>query len=136
VIAGSNKGKLLVFSVFLLGIVSGVLMTTVWQTRLSSVSMAGDKKSVERANADRDVNSFYDYVGLTAAQRSQVTQIMKDSRPGFNKIFEQTRPQMQALQKQTRSQIRAILTEDQKKKYDEFNEARHSKQKPQPAHSQ
>jgi len=42
--------------------------------------------------------------------------------------------QMDALNKQNRSQFRAILTDDQKKKYDEFNEARRNKQKPQPQH--
>jgi hypothetical protein len=133
-IARSIKGKLLVFSVFFLGIVSGVLVANLWETHVSSAAITGDVKSADKAKADRDVNKFYDYVGLSTEQRSQVAQIVKDSRPAFNKIFEQTRPQMDALQKQTRSQIRAILTEDQKKKYDEFNEinaARRSKQRAQ-----
>ena len=118
----SIKGKFLVFSVFFLGIVSGVLLTNLWETRVNSAVVSADRKSADRAKADRDVNKFYDYVGLSPDQRNQVTQIMKDSRPAFNKVFEQTRPQLEAIQKQTRSQIRAILTEEQKKKYDEFNE--------------
>ena len=39
---------------------------------------------------------------------------------------------------QTRSKIRAVLTDEQRKKYDEFNaanEARRNKQKSQPQHS-
>jgi hypothetical protein len=134
-IARSNKGKLLVFSVFFLGIVSGILMTYAWETRVSSSVIAGDVKSADREKADRDVNKFYDYLGLNQEQRVQVKQITEDSRPEFNKIFQQTRPQMEALQKQTRNQIRAVLTEDQKKKYDDFYEARRKKQKPQPQHS-
>jgi len=124
------KGKLLVFSVFFLGIVSGVLMTYVWETRVSSAVSSGDVKSADRAKAD--VNRVYDYLGLSPDQRTQVKQITEDSRPEFNKIFQQTRPQMEAIQKQTRSKIRAVLTEEQKKKYDEFNaanEARRNKQK-------
>jgi uncharacterized membrane protein len=123
------KGKLLVFSVFFLGIVSGALMTYAWETRVSA-------KPADRAKAD--VNKFYDYLGLSPEQRIQVKQITEDSRPEFNKIFQQTRPQMDAIQKQTRSKIRAVLTEEQKKKYDEFNaanEERRNKQKPQLQHT-
>jgi len=125
------KGKLLVFSVFFLGIVSGVLMTYAWETRVSSSVGSVDVKSADRAKAD--VNRVYDYLGLSPEQRTEVKQITEDSRPEFNKIFQQTRPQMEALQKQTRSKIRAVLTEEQKKKYDEFNaanEARRNKAKP------
>ena len=130
------KGKLLVFSVFFLGIVSGVLMTYAWETRVSSAVSSVDVKSADRAKAD--VNKFYDYLGLSPEQRIQVKQITEDSRPEFNKIFQQTRPQMDAIQKQTRSIIRAVLTEEQKIKYDEFNaknEARRNKQKPTLQHS-
>jgi len=130
------KGKLLVFSVFFLGIVSGVLMTYAWETRVASSVSSGDVKSADRAKAD--VNKVYDYLGLSSEQRIQVKQITEDSRPEFNKIFQQTRPQMDALQEQTRSKIRAVLTDEQKKKYDEFNaanRARRNKQKQQPQHS-
>ena len=112
----SIKGKFLVFSVFFLGIVYGVLITNLWETRVNSAVVSSYRRSADRAKADRDVNKFYDYVGLTVEQRSQVTQIMKDSRPAFNKVFEQSRPQLEAIQKQTRSQIRAIMTEEQKNK--------------------
>jgi Spy/CpxP family protein refolding chaperone len=127
------KGKLLVFSVFFLGIVSGVLMTYAWETRVSSAVSSSEVKSADRAKAD--VNKFYDYLGLNPEQRVQVKQITEDSRPEFNKIFQQTRPQMEAMQKQTRNKIRAVLTDEQKKKYDDFYEARRNKQKPQPQHS-
>jgi len=131
-ITRSIKGKLLVFSVFFLGIVSGALMTYAWETRVSSSAGSGDVKSADRAKAD--VNKVYDYLGLSPEQRIQVKQITEDSRPEINKIFQQTRPQMEAIQKQTRSRIRAVLTDEQKIKYDEFNaasEARRNKQKAQ-----
>jgi len=130
------KGKLLVFSVFFLGIVSGVLMTYAWETRVSSAVSSVDVKSADRAKAD--VNKFYEYLGLSPEQRIQVKQITEDSRPEVNRIIQQTRPQMEAIQKQTRSKIRAVLTEEQRKKYDEFNaksEARRNKQKPPLQHS-
>ena len=54
-IARSIKGKMLVFSVFFLGIVSGALLTYVWETRVSSAPITGDVKSADRAKADREL---------------------------------------------------------------------------------
>ena len=117
-IAGALKGKMLVFSVFFLGIASGAILTNLWETRVSPSVVSGDPKSANRAKADRDVSKFNDYLGLTAEQKAQVSQILKDSRPEYKKISDQ----MDALRKQNRSQIRAILTDEQKKKYDDFND--------------
>jgi uncharacterized protein YlxP (DUF503 family) len=125
----SIKGTILVFSVFFLGIVSGVLLTDLWDTMVDSAVISSNHKS-----AERELSKFYDYVGLSEVQLSQVSQIMKDSRPAFKKVFEQTRPLLEAMQKETRAQIRAILTEHQRKKYDEFNQtinARRNNQRPQ-----
>ena len=123
-IARSIKGKVLVFSVFALGIVSGVLATNVWETRVISAPIADNAKPADRAkNADRDVNTFYNYVGMNDAQREQAKKIMDESKPEFKKLMDQGR----ALRKETQSQIRVILTDDQKKKYDQFYEGQKKK---------
>ena len=123
-IARSIKGKVLVFSVFVLGIVSGVLATNVWETRVISAPVENDAKPADRAkNADRDVNTFYNYVGMNDAQREQAKNIMDQSKPEFKKLMDQGR----ALRKETQSQIRSILTDDQKKKYDQFYEEQKKK---------
>jgi len=130
-IARNIKGKLLVFSVFFVGIASGVLMTYAWETRVSSVVLAGDAKSADRAKAD--VNRFYDYLELNQEQRAEMKKITDDIRPEINKIFQDIRPQMdqiETLRKESRSQMRSLLTDDQKKKYDVFSEAMRKKQKP------
>jgi len=132
-ITRSIKGKLLVFSVFFLGIASGVLMTYAWETRVSSAVLNGDAKPADKAKAD--VGKFYDYIGANESQRAEMKKITSDFSVEIDKIFKQIRPQLDqidALRKQSRSQMRNILTEEQKKKYDEFNEARRLKQKPQP----
>jgi Spy/CpxP family protein refolding chaperone len=124
-ITPSFKGKLLVFSVFFLGIASGMLLTNALKLR------AGEPKSADRAKAD--VTKFYDYLALDEAQRTQMKKITDDIRPEINKIFKQIRPQMdqiEALRKESRNQMRSILTDEQKKKYDEFSEAMRNKQKP------
>ena len=126
-IAGALKGKMLIFSVFFLGIASGAILTNLWETRVSTSVVPGDPKPADRAKAaDRDVSKFNDYLGLTAEQKTQMSQILKDSRPEYKKLFDQ----MDALRKQNRNQIRAILTEDQKKKYDAFYEGRGNRQRP------
>jgi len=119
-IAGAIKGKMLVFSVFFMGILSGAILTNIWETRVISSVAPGEPKTDRVKAADRDVNKFNDYLGLTPEQKTQMSQILKDSRPEYRKIFDQ----MDALRKQTRGQIRTILTDDQKKKYDEFYEKR------------
>ena len=124
-IAGALKGKMLIFSVFFLGIVSGAILTNLWETRVSSSVVTGDPKTSNQVKADRDVNRFNEYLGLTAEQKTQMSQILKESRPEYRKLFDQ----MDALRKQNRSQIRAILTDDQKKKYDAFYEGRGSRQR-------
>jgi len=124
-ISPSIKGKLLVFSVFFLGIASGMLLTKSWENR------AGELKADDRAKAD--VNKFYDYLALDESQRIQMKKITEDIRPEINKIFKQIRPQMdqiEALRKESRNQMRSILTDEQKIKYDEFSEAMRKKQKP------
>ena len=131
-IAGALKGKMLIFSVFFLGIVSGAILTNIWETRVSSAVVPRDPKSENRAKADRDVNNFNDYLGLTPEQKTQMSQILKDSRPEYKKIFDQ----MDALRKQNRSQIRGILTDEQKKKYDKFYEDRSNRPRtPSPSRS-
>lgn len=120
-IARSFKGKLLVFSVFFLGIVSGVFATNVWETRVNSAPIPNDVKTADRAKKDMD--TFYTYVGMTPEQRTQASKIVEDSKPEFKKLSEQ----MQAMRKQTQGQIRMILTDEQKKKYDEFNEEQKKK---------
>jgi predicted nucleic acid-binding OB-fold protein len=122
---------MLVFSVFFLGIASGVLMTYAWETRVSSAVLNGDVKSADRAKAD--VNRFYDYLELNQAQRTEMKKITDDIRPEINGIFQQIRPQLdqiEALRKESRSHMRSILNDDQKKKYDEFSAAMRKKQKP------
>jgi hypothetical protein len=88
--------------------------------------------SINHRSAEHELGKFYEFVGLNVEQHSQVSQIMQDSRPAFDKVFEQTRPLLEAMQKETRPQIRAILTEHQRNKYDEFNQTINALRKKQP----
>jgi len=125
VIGSAGKAKLLVFAVFFIGAVTGALIQNVYVTRLDAADSAPEKKS------QKEVNQTYDLLGLNAEQRQKWTNIMRESRPEFMKLVEENRkltapnqPKFDALQEQTRSKIRAILTEEQKKMYNDINEKR------------
>jgi hypothetical protein len=125
VIATTTRAKVLVFMVFLLGALTGALITNVYESRLNS-----DNDSAAR-RSQREVNRLYDLLELTAEQRQQFQRITEASRPDFEKLFEENRKLLEPnqrkygeLQEQTRTKIRAILTEEQIKKYNAYNEKR------------
>jgi Spy/CpxP family protein refolding chaperone len=128
VIGSAAKAKLLVFAVFVIGAVTGALTHNVYETRINA-------DSAPEKNSQKEVNQTYDLLGLSAEQRQQWTNIMRESRPEFIKLVEENRkltapnqPKFDALQEQTRARIRAILTEEQKKMYNDINERRRQRQ--------
>ena len=117
-IASSMKGKLFVLAVFILGIVTGALFFNVYETRLSGADNADARNRKQRA--ERDVNTFYDYLGVNAKQRTEIHKIMEESQADFRALAQQTRPQYDAIREETRNRVRALLNDEQKRKYDEF----------------
>jgi uncharacterized membrane protein len=130
VIGNNGKARLLVAAVFLVGALTGALIQNVYVTRRDAADSAPEKKS------QREVNQTYDLLGLNAEQRQQWDNIMKERVPEFMKLVEENRkltcpnqPKFDALQEQTRSKVRAILTEEQKKMYNDINERRRQRQR-------
>jgi Spy/CpxP family protein refolding chaperone len=125
VISSATRGKLLVFAVFLTGLLIGVLVDNVYETRWRADADSGTR-SPQQLN-----QQLYDLLELSAEQRQQFQSILESSRPDFEKLFAENRKLLEPnrrkaaeLQEQTRTKIRAILTEDQVKKYNEYNERR------------
>src|SRR5437870_6559413 len=115
-IARSFKAKLLVFAIFFLGIGSGVLIANFYTTRVT-----GSPDNPERAqSAQRDINKFYDYLGLDQTQREQMHKIGEETRHAFQDLRTETQPRFEAIQEQSREKIRAVLNDEQRTKYDEF----------------
>lgn len=119
-----SKGKMLVFGVFFLGMITGGLMMNVYETRFSADPAGGSGP-----RAQREVGQFFDYLGLSPEQREQWNDIMQENRPEYDRLFEENRKltapnraRFEALREQTRERIRGILTEEQWKKYGEFNQ--------------
>lgn len=128
-IGSTAKAKLLVFAVFFVGTVTGALLQNVYVTRLAAADSAPENRSLSA------VNQVYDFLDLDAQQRQQWTSIMDEVKPDVTKLIEENRNltapnrlKIEAIQEQTRSKVRAILTEEQKKMYNDFNERRRQRQ--------
>ena len=113
------KAKILVFAVFFIGIASGVLIANFYTTHVAGAP--DTTNSEDRAQrAQRDINKFYDYLGLNQAQREEMHKIGEDTRHEFRDLRKETQPRFQAIQDASREKIRQILNDEQLKKYDEF----------------
>jgi Spy/CpxP family protein refolding chaperone len=123
-IARTMKAKALVFAIFMAGIAIGALLTNLYSTRLSTPAALPAAPAADRAQAtqkaQRDINKFYDYLGLNQEQRDQMHKIGEETRHEFQDLRKETQPRFVSIQDKSREKIRAILTDEQRTKYDEF----------------
>ncbi len=118
-IARTLQAKVLVFAVFFIGIATGVLIANFYDARVTG-SRTETVPSDRAQKAQRDISKFHDYLGLNGEQRDQVNKILEDTRHEFQELRKETQPKFQAIQQASRGKIRELLTEEQRKKYDEF----------------
>jgi len=111
------KAKVLVFAVFFIGISTGILITNFYTTRVAS---APDTASSRVQRAERDINKFYDYLGLNLSQREQMRKIGEDCRREFRQLRAENKPKFDAIREASRTKIRALLDNEQVKKYEEI----------------
>ena len=119
-IARSLKGKILVFTVFFIGIVTGVLITDFYETRVTGTSPGAPDARDRASRSQRDITKVHDYLGLNDEQRQQVNKILEETRNEVRKLRQETQPKFQVIQEASQARIRAILSEEQRQKYDEF----------------
>src|SRR5262249_113108 len=120
--ARSIKAKLLVFAIFFTGIASGILIANFYTTRVAGSpdpsNPAGRAQRDQRVQ--RDINKFYDYLGLDPPQPEHMHKIGEETRHEFQELRKETQPRFEAIQEQSRTRIRAVLNDEQRVKYDEF----------------
>jgi hypothetical protein len=135
IMTSSLKGKLIVFSIFLVGILTGVLVMSFYENRLSGQAAAqtatvNDRE--ERANrAQRNVRAFNDYLGLSQEQRDSMAELSADMRSELRALRDRTQPEFEAIEEQFREDVRALLTPEQRQKYDEFRQQRQQREREQ-----
>jgi hypothetical protein len=118
-IARTFKAKLLVFGIFFIGIATGILIANFYTTRVTGSPDASNAPD-RTQRAQRDINKFYDYLGLDQAQREQMHKIGEETRHEFQELRKETQPRFEAIQEESRTKIRAVLNDEQREKYDEF----------------
>jgi hypothetical protein len=122
------KAKVLVFSVFFIGIATGVLIANFYTTRVASAPDTVNAQERER-RAQSEINKFYDYVGLNQSQREEVHKIGEDTRRQLREFREETKPRLQEIQDKGRAKIRMLLNDEQRKKYDDFHRKKDERMK-------
>jgi hypothetical protein len=113
------RAKILVFGVFFIGIATGILIANFYTTRVASAPDTVNAQQREQ-RAQKDINKFYDYVGLNPSQRDEVHKIAEDTRRQLREFREETHPRLLAIQDAGRVKIRMLLNDEQRKKYDDF----------------
>jgi Spy/CpxP family protein refolding chaperone len=114
------KAKAFVFVLFLMGIATGVLVANIYSSRVASAPAPPVDRSQRTQRAQRDINKFYDYLGLNQEQRDQMHKIGEETRQKFQDLRKETQPRFEAIQEASRVKIRAVLNEEQRQKYDDF----------------
>ncbi len=120
----SLQAKLLILAVFVIGALTGGVLTEVYETRVLSSVLSHDANS-GRPDSERrppDFPRFEDYLDLEQEQREQLSAILADSRDRYRELQAETRPMYRDLTEQSRSEIRGILSQDQLARYEEWTE--------------
>jgi len=123
-IARTALGKILVFAVFFIGIATGAVLDNVYRTRVGATEPTVDRRGPnpqDRMRRDRD--SMDKYLGLDEAQKEQVHKILEDTRNELRELREQVGPKFRAIEDGSREKIHAVLTEEQRRKLDEYRES-------------
>src|SRR5262245_52615037 len=115
----SIKAKVLVFGIFFVGIATGILISNFYTTHVTG-SPDATNSSDRSQRAQRDINRFYDYLGLDQPQREEMRKIGEETRHQFQELRKETQPRFEAIQEESRDKIRAVLNDAQRAKYDEF----------------
>ncbi len=124
----SIQGKILVFVIFLLGIATGVLATSVYQSRVMSARTNFDGHN-DRGNPPAERVSMAKYLNLDDAQQEQIKKILDDTRAEVRKFRDDTEPQLKDIWDRSRAKIREVLNEEQRRKSDEFWQNRDKREK-------
>ncbi len=113
-VANRNKALLIIFSAFSLGVLTGILVMNLVPHRNPGAAPGPAGVMDELARE----------VKLDSGQRTQVEQILAETRQKFESLQDQTRPQFNEIRQASRARIRAVLTPEQQARYDEWNRKR------------
>ncbi|HJQ26265.1 MAG TPA: hypothetical protein VKA60_20295 [Blastocatellia bacterium] len=117
------KARLVIVAVFVIGFAAGALSLNLYQRLTSSRSTPVDPH--DRAGVI--IQRMDEKVSLSDAQKTQIRQILENSREKYGEIrkeidplMKKYEPQFDAVRQQTRNEIRAVLNDEQLPKVEEM----------------
>lgn len=112
-----REAAVLVFVVFLLGVLLGGVGNHVWGERVWGNH---DLRPPSYRPKDQVIADFTRELGLTPDQQKQVGAIIDDTRAQYTALYAPIQPEREKIRQDGRNRIRAILTPDQQAKFDAF----------------
>ena len=116
-IKARREAAILVFVVFLLGVLLGGVGSHLWGSRVWG-NQAG--QTVTPPSRDQLLANFTRELELTPDQQKQLGGILDNSRSKFHALDRSLDPQRMEIRDQSRAQMRELLTPDQQVKFDAY----------------
>ena len=113
----SRQAQLLILAVFVIGVLTGGVLTELYETRLPSIAQSPDTDQERR---EGNFQRFEEFLELDEEQTAQLDTILRDSRERYRELQSRTRPMYRDLTEQSRAEIRGILTGEQLVLYEEW----------------
>jgi Spy/CpxP family protein refolding chaperone len=113
-----REAALLVFVVFLLGLLVGSVGNHLWGERVWGRQEMGTRPSPP--SRQQVVNDLTRELQLTPDQQKQLGPIIDDTRAQVRALYTPLDAQHEQIRQQGRARIRAILTPEQQPKFDQF----------------
>ena len=119
-----TKARLIVVSVFVIGVAAGALALNLYQ----QLSRSSDRNT-PRSGTEMLLKRMNDKVGLASDQQEQIKKILdetadkyKDIRKEMDPVVKPLEPRFNSVRQETRDRIRALLTAEQLPKYEQMVE--------------
>jgi hypothetical protein len=113
------EAAVLVFVVFLLGILLGGVGDHLWDERVQGQEQLAAKPNT-KPTRDQVINDLTQRLQLTAEQQKQIAVTIDDTRAKWQALYAPLDAQHEEIRQQGRAGIRALLTPDQQLKFDDF----------------
>src|ERR1700733_3498477 len=113
------EAAVLVFVVFLLGILLGGVGDHLWNERVQGQEQLAAKPNT-KPTRDQVINDLTQRLQLTPEQQKQIAVTIDDTRAKWQALYAPLDGQHEEIRQQGRAGIRAVLTPDQQIKLDDF----------------
>ena len=113
------EAAVLVFVVFLLGILLGGVGDHLWNERVQGQEQLAARPNT-KPTRDQVVNDLTQRLQLTSEQQKQIAVTIDDTRAKWQALYAPLDVQHEEIRQQGRAGIRAVLTSDQQAKFDDF----------------